>query len=827
LETEGLASRAGHIGAESPAALKQSSHSANSSPSKTNVTNIDADISSKEKFNKRYSAFWSGLYEDDIPMPTIDRTSDGHVSVSDNEISVDKEPSPIFKSPISRLPDLVDSPGVNRREGDNTVRSAFKPPYSPKELIRLRRRALKDDRRQIGQFKIQKDHPKWVSWTPGSLLYILSWERRFAPIYMRQRNYDPRVRFTNSSKINYSEEYKTSLIEQDPSTLEATWKRIPPVERRRLWPELMCTALDKYPDSVLRVLSATYVAPHPPNHAVSDCLNFVIVHFLQNKTPDQREVHSIYDCVMHLLHTGPRRHLHLEQLSIYLLVTNLQSTTQIMALYEALKNVENFLHRHTLGHLAHRLSKLGDCDKAFQVVQKLGHDGYWFASPNIANLCSRLLQQNGRISSAGLSDTQIFEFMVGCGMKPYPAHYNILLRNSFESGHHETGWQIYDMMETNGIQPDEYTYSILLNDSKVRMDHSALRRVIEMIRGSGMKNAHIGTDILHAIFLLNRKDIPDISTEEGKRLPTAFEKMLSVYCDYFDPQPLAEIIHDFPARFGHLVPGDITGSKSLIAPPAHTLVVMLTGLLMKSSSQITVNQYNWFHHLVSIGNPVVTTLMQSTHVYNLFLMAFGQSLKTLDWCPRTLGDMLSSAKSAATERDVYNDISAKKDIAHPKGHKWGERREAAFDNRCSQTSHRPLGGPVPNVYTWSILLNVFISHGQARAAEKVLTMMESRGVAPNLVTWNSLVVGYARMQDIEMTVDAIDRLEQTGFKVDDFTVRSVTLIRDHRRLIEAMKAKADAKLKLSLEEQDRMQNMAQDLDKALVDDNRLHSMGKP
>ena len=828
LEAREIAPQASHIRVKPQTLSTQASHSTSLSSGKEDATNLEDTLSSKEKFNKRYAAFWSDLYESGSPRSTIDTTSDGHVRTSNNETLENRGPSPIFKLPTSTLPVLIEEPRVNpQEEQDNAVKIAIKPAYSKLNLIRRRRRALKIDRRQVGLFKIQKELPKWVSWTPGSLLYILSWERRFAPIYTRQKNYHPRVKFSNSSKINYSEEYKISLIEQELSTLETTWERIPPAEQRKLWPELICMALDKYPDSVLKLLSATYVAPYPPNHAISDCLNFVIAHFLQKGSPDQTKVQKIYESVMHLLQTGPRRHLHLEQMSIYLLLTNLQDAAQIMALYRALDDAQNFLHRHTLTHLAHRLSMLGHTDMAFSVVQRLGGEGFWFNSPNIANLCCRLLRQNGRMSNAGISDTQIFEFMVECGMKPYAAHYNILLQNSFESGHYETGWELYDMMVNSGIEADSYTYSILLNDSKVRMDHSALRRVIDMIRGSGMKNAHIGTDILHAVFLLNRRNISDIPTEEGERLPTAFEKMLPVYCDYFDPRPLAEIVHDFPTRFGHLVPIDTTGSKSLISPSAHTLAVMLTGLLVNSSSQSTIDQYNWIRHLISIENPVASALMQSTHVFNLFLMAFGQSLKTLDWCPAIIGDMISSAKSAVPMIDASDNISPKDSAALAKRRKSLKGQKTAPVISTPENSNHPLDSPVPNVYTWSILLDVFMSHGQARAAEKVLTMMESRGITPNLVTWNSLVVGYARMQDIEMTVDAINRLETAGFQVDDFTLKSITLVRDYRRLIEGMKSKEDARLRLGLEDQNRMQIMEEGLDKAFVDDEELHSINRP
>ena len=95
----------------------------------------------------------------------------------------------------------------------------------------------------------------------------------------------------------------------------------------------------------------------------------------------------------------------------------------------------------------------------------------------------------------------------------------------------------------------------------------------------------------------------------------------------------------------------------------------------------------------------------------------------------------------------------------------------------------------PSVYTWSILLKAFMDHSQPRAAEKVLTMMQRRGITPNKVTWSSLAIGYARLQDITNTVDVIEKIENEGWEVDDITIKGLQVIENREGLMEALREK--------------------------------------
>jgi pentatricopeptide repeat protein len=219
-------------------------------------------------------------------------------------------------------------------------------------------------------------------------------------------------------------------------------------------------------------------------------------------------------------------------------------------------------------------------------------------------------------------------------------------------------------------------------------------------------------------------------------------------------------------------------------------------------------------------------------------MAFGQSTTTLDWCPQIIGDMLSTSAKAFSSQTVTEGANPTSEAIYE-----ADRRTAAYDAEQS-SSHRneknaptlqseltsnisasrnpiptlssPYSTPMPDVYTWSILLHIFMKHGQARAAEKVLTMMEARGVIPNQVTWNSLAAGYARMQDIGMTVGVIDRLEKAGFQADQFTKSGIAQIRDRRALIEAMKAKEDANDVANLEDRNKSSMTLSHLDHAIM-----------
>ncbi|KAJ5563887.1 hypothetical protein N7513_000129 [Penicillium frequentans] len=88
----------------------------------------------------------------------------------------------------------------------------------------------------------------------------------------------------------------------------------------------------------------------------------------------------------------------------------------------------------------------------------------------------------------------------------------------------------------------------------------------------------------------------------------------------------------------------------------------------------------------------------------------------------------------------------------------------------------------PSVRTWTLLLGSFIFHRQIHASEKIREMMDKHNVQYSDVTWNIIINGYANAQNIPETAAAIKAMEQQGFSIDSYTMKSLRYLRDPERL---------------------------------------------
>jgi len=85
-------------------------------------------------------------------------------------------------------------------------------------------------------------------------------------------------------------------------------------------------------------------------------------------------------------------------------------------------------------------------------------------------------------------------------------------------------------------------------------------------------------------------------------------------------------------------------------------------------------------------------------------------------------------------------------------------------------------------------------------------MMQEKGVEPNISTWTSLAMGYARLQDTENAVDVLTRMERAGFGADARSLAFMFKIRDRRGLLEAMRRKGNKDLNPGAEFLGQLQN---------------------
>jgi pentatricopeptide repeat protein len=569
------------------------------------------------------------------------------------------------------------------------------------------------------------------------------------------------------------------------NSLREAWNKLSEKQRARLWPELVIATLRDNPAAAMKVLVGTYTEPYPQCIAFSQTLNYLIHFYLGYEVPSKDiAVLELFEALSWLFQNSPADHIQLSQSSIFLLLNHLPNAETIAKLFHTLDNYKHPLHHNTLMHFADRLAKAGGKhrDHAFDVMEIIGGMQHVdFNTNKMMSLCTTLLMASGQdlrvhtrppfvldqetpVHIAKYNHTEVFEYMLKCGMKPNIITYNVLIFKTM-AAREPGGWEIYNLMKENDIEPDAYTYSILLNDAKSRNDLDAVRHITTAVRERSLWCEHILADSLHTMYLSHerghRMEIGRAKREQ--RQPnhgnaTVFEKMLPVYCDYFELEPLAHLIPGLEDLYRHITKMEYQPPKQkhLFTPTPHVFVIMLSSLLKSFSDPDTPKIfYDHFSKLVQENDPLVARIATKSefhfrHIYNLVLFAFGQHMSAIPQCMRVIGDM-----SAKDPKSVDGEVL-------------------------------PLRPAKPDVSTWSVMVTILGKHRQNRAAEKVIEMMRQRGIEPNTYTWHSLLAGYTGIQETRMSMDVLKRLHEAGYEIDEHMWTALRQLRDRRALIEGI-----------------------------------------
>ncbi len=593
-------------------------------------------------------------------------------------------------------------------------------------------------------------------WTPA--LPTQRWEASSIHLTLQNQRLKTRESIPKILKNVFAHEEPLAMFHK-------IWLEMPQVEKERSWPVFMFITSRNYPKRLLDILEATYIYPYPPRYAVKGFLQTIIRRYAKDQNY-YGEAAAFHDRVLGLLLSGPRYNKISNLSTRWLLSTfsvdNPHDQDMVFRLYKALERYYPFMTLRTLISFSSSLALSGHRDEAFLLLQMIAsRKSADFESTKISKLCSNIVSHTQQDKKASTPDSEMFQFMLDCGLRPNMVHYNILLQNALLAGDTLTGWRIYEMMTENDIKADAFTYSILLNDAKKRTDWDDVRRIIGIIDDKEIKSPQICLDMIHALFLFCRN-----SSSSSRK--STFAEMVSVYRDIFDDEPLAHIIPGFLEQYPRI--GSRTGLLSLRTilldgfDPAPLLYVMLAGYIASLDSSLLVKDfYDKFRDLVFAKDPIVANLSKTTHIWVTFLRAFGTFPDRIADCPILVGDMIQIGEIACTEMPT----------ATPRnGHTY------------PNLAFRPA---MPDVYIWTILVEIFMKNGQARAAERALTMMRDLGVEPNLVTWNVLAYGYSRMHDADNTIDVLRRMMEAGVKPDEHCMAALTTLPQRKKVLNAVR----------------------------------------
>lgn len=637
-----------------------------------------------------------------------------------------------------------------------------------------------------------------------------SWNRRFAIISLRHdeimKNLTlPRHGFPTKFPVRF---LRDLMDEANSRGLRWKWKKFSPQRQMEIWPELMLKTLQFRPEKVLKVLAGTYFQePFPPPYALSDCLNYAVRHFLGGTTsPSKALVRNILNAVYGLLRTGPQDYLHISQNSTYLLISHAADTDlyYLKKLYAMMTDLNHPMHANTLMQFADHLAKAGETDMALEILQKLKSYGSDFNTPQMLSLCSTVLNRSFRRPDATHSESAIFEQMLEWGMQPNIITYNILIKNSVDAGNKSTAWQIHDMMVESGIEPDAYTYSILLNDSKERMDSEDIKTVMGLVQRKCVTSAYIVNDVLDAIFLLYQQRAKDDALLSGPQ--TAFDHMLKVYAENFHIEPLARIIpwiSEMLPNVQHLETPPVALDE-LEYPPIPTQTLMISAFLYGLPDSGAVRHfYDHFRQLLLTGDPALADFVQTTYIWNAVLIALDKFSDTVGDCIAVVGDMLAPTQAENVNEDFPRRTSSFE--MQPKV-KVSEG-QIKIPGEQPRIAHVP---PKPDVYTWSLLIKICMKQSQTRAAEKVFTMMQERGVEPNDATWSSLAMGYIRLQDTDNAVNVLSRMERAGLGTHARYLARILEDCDRKGFLQAIRRSKNRESNSGAELLDQLQNDLRD-----------------
>ena len=516
--------------------------------------------------------------------------------------------------------------------------------------------------------------------------------------------------------------------------------------RRRLrlqrWQDLMLWCMQNSPENALALLILTMKVRYwrPPRYMAQDCLTLLARHFLKGPTePNPRVLDMLWKVLFSLVNDVPHLRSHFWSVSqdvVHLLLKN-GDRQQALALYETLVWNQAHLTANTMLHFIETFADMGKVNLCMTLLRRIaGEFPITFQTgQQVQSGCVRLLRTQWDAKEPYPIQSSILSQMLELGIRPNRIFYNAILLTMIEGRDFDTAWRTYDMAkQSDQFWNNSITYSILVKGAKLSGDFLLLENILRELEDSpALIDKQLICNILSAIKLLYPAD--------------AFSQMIALYEKHLDIRPLEELGIYTPSS------GVTPGPKSPAVDGIWPLPIILGQIIIARNELHNLNdeliqRYTVYQDLVHQQHPLIAPLASNDYVSNSFLMAFGKNPETLPYCTLVLKHMLSP--SAATSS---------------------------------------IPRATPTVQTWNILANAFIRHGQKLAAEKVLNMMRERGLDPDIVTWNTLISGYARLHDVGDVVGSMRRMEAAGFEPDSWTLKGLRRLHDRKKLLDILRAR--------------------------------------
>ncbi|KAI4164456.1 MAG: hypothetical protein LQ342_001769 [Letrouitia transgressa] len=374
-------------------------------------------------------------------------------------------------------------------------------------------------------------------------------------------------------------------------------------------------------------------------------------------------------------------------------------------------------------------------DLVLDLLRRLSTSGSDMENFRIQRTCIKILRNHSDDPDWYKTTLNYQAQMLEIGIRPQQIMLNAMIMNAVEAEDFETAYSIFDVAKSRRIRRGTVMYSVIFKGVAQSLNHNILEGLILRAEEEGAlpRNNPLVFCLLVTVWKLLHR-----GRKLGSQYPQVYTAMLQVYARYCDVFPLQELGIYMPEKSKRVEP--------ISKPTPQILCIMLLGFMAQhSNSNHLLDLYMRYHSLVKQNHPLITPIAQTDHVANAFVLHLGRNIRTLSACPMILRNMLEPP------------VTANIKVAEP------------------------------SVQTWSILAFSYSIQGQKSAAERVLAMMRERGYRPNGVTWNSIINGYAKCQDIKAVVEAMRQMTSAGFEVNSRILRALTHVVDQKGLLSSLR----------------------------------------
>lgn len=561
------------------------------------------------------------------------------------------------------------------------------------------------------------------------------WLRRFALISKKSRNI---------ILGGYRQEHILRLLNlhSDTKSIIEAWMVLQRPNREIHWHGMMLWALQNSPQRALKLLDASVTTPRlrPSRHVVEDCIAYLCNFYLaREKPPDPLKIDTLHRVICNFAEATvpiPGHDFTLDQHAVFMLLTHCDDH-QAETLFETLRRQSMKIHFNTLLHFLKRFIGMGKISLPLEILRSLVISGFDVSTSKVQSGCVNLLRGSFPVEDRYNIQSSILTRMLEIGIRPGIRMYNVIILNAIEAADYQTAWDMYKVARENGLEPDAITYSIMMKGAKQSLDPELVELIIRDAEEDGNlpRDERLVRDVLDAVF----------ASELVRSQTSVFTALLRTYTRYCDVGPLRDLGMVFDSV------DNPSGLKYEVQPPSSWTVGLMIIAYTKQyqDSDFLIHRYMRYHTLLEENHPIIAPLAQIDYISNAFVMALGRRRQSLESCILVIKHMLQPSKEVE--------------------------------------GVEPVVKAIPTVQTWTILAAAYLRHGQKLAAEKVLKMMEARGMEPNDVTWNIIIRGYSQLQEVNNAVEAVKRMETAGFEVDAYTMKALGWIKDRTRMLEALK----------------------------------------